>query len=343
MRRLLALLVLCAAAAGVYVWLAPAGPRTQTLVEIPAGTSTRQIAVLLKGQHLIRSRYAFEVMRLVRGGTLKAGEYRFDHPARLSQVYGRLVRGDVYTLSVTIPEGANIFDIAQRLQVAHLVTQAAFLKAAGSQTALVRDLDPGASTLEGYLFPDTYHFAPSIKPEQVAAAMVRRFRLAAAESGLPSAGVRRTVTLASLVERETPIPAERAMVASVFLNRLKRGIPLMTDPSVIYAALLDGRYRGTIYQSDLASESPYNTYKHAGLPPGPICNPGLASLRAAIAPAQTNYLYFVAATADPSGHSRFATTLEEHSRNVQVYRHSVAGVRLPASTGARPSGDQDPR
>ena len=152
--------------------------------------------------------------------------------------------------------------------------------------------------------------------------MVRRFRSAAASIGL-QANFRKVVTIASLVERETPIPQERPEVASVFFNRLTKGMPLMTDPAVIYGLELENRYRGTIYQSDLHYDTPYNTYKHAGLPPGPICNPGVESLKAAISPAQTKYLYFVAETADPSGHSRFASTLEEHAKNVQAYRQAV--------------------
>jgi UPF0755 protein len=131
------------------------------------------------------------------------------------------------------------------------------------------------------------------------------------------------------VEKETPLDAERALVASVFVNRLEKNMPLMTDPSVIYAALLDGRYRGTIYQSDLQADSAYNTYRHAGLPPGPICNPGLKSLQAAMHPAQSDYLYFVAASADPSGKSRFSATLEEHAKDVEAYRRAVRNAETP--------------
>jgi UPF0755 protein len=157
-------------------------------------------------------------------------------------------------------------------------------------------------------------------------AMVNRFRQEASMLGLDG-GVHRVVTLASLVERETPLGAERPLVASVFENRMARGMPLETDPTVIYAALLDGRYRGTIYRSDLAADSVYNTYRHPGLPPGPICNPGEASLKAAMRPARTSFLYFVAAGADPAGSSRFATSLAEHERNVAAYRRDLAAKR----------------
>lgn len=328
MRRLIFLLVLGSIVWATYVVLAPTGPDRETFVEILPGTPTMQIAAELKQQGLIRSKYAFEAARLAKGGTLKAGEYRFDHPVKMSEVYDRLERGDVYTLSVTIPEGSNLFDVAQRIESAKLGTKEEFLAGARMDVYLIADLDPGATTLEGYLFPDTYHFARRATTGQMLTAMVKRFRQAADELGL-RANYHHVVTVASLVERETPVDAERPLVASVFENRLAKEMPLATDPSVIYAALLDGRYRGTIYASDLQADSPYNTYRFAGLPPGPICNPGMASLKAAMNPAQTDYLYFVAASANPSGKSRFSTTLEEHARNVQEYRKSLreAGSR----------------
>jgi UPF0755 protein len=289
-----------------------------------------QIAAELKRQGLIRSREVFESMHLIKGGTLKAGEYRFDHPAKMAEVYDRLRRGDVYTIGLTIPEGSNLFDIAQRVKSAHLGHGGSedFLAAAHKELGLIADLDPSAPSLEGYLFPDTYRFSRETSDEQILTAMVKRFRQSAAELGLQT-NYHRIVTMASLLERETPIVAERPLVASVFENRLAKDMPLMTDPSVIYAALLDGRYRGTIYASDLAADSPYNTYRHAGLPPGPICNPGATSLRAAMNPAHTDYLYFVAATANPSGVSKFSATLAEHTHNVQEYRKALreAGSR----------------
>lgn len=289
-----------------------------------------QIAAELKRQGLIRSREVFESMHLIKGGTLKAGEYRFDHPAKMAEVYDRLRRGDVYTIGLTIPEGSNLFDIAQRVKSAHLGNGGSedFLAAAHKELGLIADLDPSAPSLEGYLFPDTYRFSRETTDEQILTAMVKRFRQSATELGLQT-NYHRIVTMASLLERETPIVAERPLVASVFENRLAKDMPLMTDPSVIYAALLDGRYRGTIYASDLAADSPYNTYRHAGLPPGPICNPGATSLRAAMNPAHTDYLYFVAATANPSGVSKFSATLAEHTHNVQEYRKALreAGSR----------------
>ncbi len=313
--------------AGLAFYL-PAGPHSEMFLEIPAGTRSAQIAGLLKSRGLIRSTFAFDVMRLIKGGTLKAGEYRFDHPARISEVYARLERGDVYTRTLTIPEGANIFDIAQRVEAARLGSKEAFLDAVKRDVNLISDMDPAAQSVEGYLFPDTYHFRRLATPDQLIAGMVKRFRQEAADLGLTQ-NFHNVVTMASLVERETPIGSERPMVASVFSNRMSKGMALMTDPSVIYADLLEGKYRGTIYHSDLDGDSPYNTYKHIGLPPGPICNPGVDSLKAAMAPAQTQYFYFVAASPDPSSHSRFARTLEEHQQNVQAYRRAqrAAGQR----------------
>jgi UPF0755 protein len=254
-----------------------------------------------------------------RGGTLKAGEYKFDHPARMSEVFARVTRGDVYTVQVTVPEGYNIFDIAAAMERAGLTTREKFLDGARANVDLVKDLDPRAESLEGYLFPATYKFQPVQSVRDAQAAMVQEFRRHAAKIGLTQ-NFHDVVTLASLVERETPGPGERALVASVFENRLAKHIPLDTDPTVIYAALLEGRYRGTIYASDLGAASPYNTYKNAGLPPGPICNPGVISLEAAMRPAETDYLYFVS---DNAGHSRFSSTLAEHNHNVELYRKAT--------------------
>jgi UPF0755 protein len=322
------LVVLVVAGVAGYALMVPAGPRAETFVEIAPGMSSMQIATVLKGQGIIRSRYVFLALHEVKGGTLKAGEYRFDHPVPMEAVWDRIRRGDVYTVALTIPEGSNVFDIAARVEAEGLGSKAAFLAATKQDASLINDLDPAAPSLEGYLFPDTYRFARHTEPVEMVAAMVKRFRQAAQGIGL-TADYHRTVTLASLVEKETPLDAERTMVASVFVNRLAQHMPLMTDPSVIYAALLDGRDRGTIYQSDLHANSAYNTYRHAGLPPGPICNPGLKSLEAAMHPAQTNYLYFVAASADPSGRSRFSATLEQHAKDVEAYRRAVRNAGSP--------------
>lgn len=321
-RRLLLLLLIASVIAGAWLVATPYGPSSQILVEIPQGTPTAKISALLKERGVVRSQLVFDVLQKMEGGTLKAGEYRFDHPARMTEVYRRLEQGDVYTVSVTFPEGSNLFDIAQRLRNAGFGSRTEFLAAAKKNVYLIADLDPKAPSLEGYLFPDTYRLSPTATPTEIQKAMVHRFREEAKEVGL-NGDYHRIVTLASLIERETPISAERPLVASVFVNRLAKGMPLMTDPSVIYAALLKGDYRGAIYESNLQSDSPYNTYKHAGLPPGPICSPGAGSLKAAMHPAQTDYLYFVAASADPSGKSRFSATLAQHEHNVAAYRKSL--------------------
>jgi UPF0755 protein len=337
LKFLASLLLLALAVAALAAWAiyAPIGPaagtsdEAATYVDIAPGTGTKAIAAQLEEAGVLRSRYAFDLLRVVKGGKLIAGEYRFNQPATASEVYARMVRGDVYTIPVTIPEGYNIFEIAQAVEAAGLGSREAFLAAERSQTGLIADLSPQATSLEGYLFPDTYRFGRHATPEQMVGAMVRRFRLT---PGGPGNEIARTVTLASLVEKEVSQDGERALVAGVFSNRLAEGIPLATDPSVIYAALLEGRYRGAIYASDLESASLYNTYRHAGLPPGPISNPGVAALKAALAPARTDYLYFVA---DAEGHSRFSATLKEHSQQVEAYRRALHQA-TPASVQHEP-------
>ena len=325
---LLVLLVIAAAAAILYL---PFGPHTETFIDIAPGSSTHAIAVQLQNAGILRTQYAFALIRLRRTFSgepliLKAGEYRFDHPATPQEIFARIARGDVYSVALIIPEGYNLFDISQAVETAHFGSAADFLAAARQHTELIAAYFPAGSpppaSLEGYLFPDTYHFSRHATSLQMLTAMVHRFhqelsRLDA--TGQMPADVPRTVLMASLIEKEVRQDSER-LVAGVFNNRLARGIPLATDPTVIYAALLDGRWRGTIYASDLQSPSPYNTYKHPGLPPGPICNPGVAALRAAIHPASTDFLYFVA---DANGHSRFSTGLKEHNDQVQAYRNAI--------------------
>jgi UPF0755 protein len=321
----LAVLALLIVGGLAWVYKVPFGPSHETFVEIPSGMSTVGIASALKSSGVIRSATAFELYRKYAGGTLKAGEYRFEGPLKLGDVYRKIVRGDVYTKTVVVPEGFNIFDIAAAVQGAGLASATDFLAAERRDVALIRDLNPGAASLEGYLFPSTYQFSRHATPDQMVAAMVKRFRVAAAQLGLlGTPDLPRTVTLASLIEKEVNVDAERALVGGVFENRLRMGMPLATDPSVIYAAMLDGRWRGTIYQSDLQSQSPYNTYRRAGLPPGPIANPGLAALKAAMHPAATDYVYFVA---DAQGHSQFSVDLKSHAAQVQAYRKAAAGVR----------------
>jgi UPF0755 protein len=327
---LLAALLVLLIAAGAAAWMVfvPFGPSQETFVELAPGSTTVRMGQELEANGIVRSQFAFDLVRWWKRGRLRAGEYRFDHPASVLEVYARIARGDVFTKTVTIPEGASVFEIAARLEQAGFGPRQNFLDAQVKETGLVADLDPRAKSLEGYLFPDTYHLARKATMEQIAATMVRRFRVVAGQLGLKE-NVHQVVTMASLVERETAVDAERPLVASVFTNRLSRKMPLMTDPSVIYGLELRNQWRGAIYQSDLKLDTPYNTYLHGGLPPGPVANPGMRSLRAAMAPAATDYLYFVAAGANPQGRSLFASTLDEHAHNVAGYRHAVkkAGVR----------------
>ena len=308
-----------------FAWAAllPLKPSETKYVLLRPGWSTRHIARDLQREGVIRSSAAFLMLQYAEGlKTLKAGEYKFDQPASAMQVWRRLVRGDVYARTVVIPEGYNMFDIAAAVEQAGLGTAADFLTAAKGDVFLLREVDPNAQSLEGYLFPDTYQFTRIDSAHDMAAVMVHRFRQEAQKIGLlGNADTHRVVTMASIVEKETAVPEERSLVAGVYYNRLARNMALGADPSVVYAALLAERYRGTIYQSDLQSDSQYNTYKYPGLPPGPIANPGVASLQAALHPAQSDFLYFVS---DNNGHHRFARTMQEHARNVVAYRRAVA-------------------
>jgi UPF0755 protein len=338
LRFLLKLVLLAIAVLAIWLcWglLLPAtpAPGEQVLLLRP-GWSARRIALELKNHGIIRSANTFLLYHYVaKPRSLKAGEYKFDEAANAVQIHDRLVRGDIFKRTVVVPEGYNLFEIAAAVEAAGLGSRDEFVRAARTGTALVSDIDPQARSLEGYLFPDTYQFTRTQSMADIAGTMVRRFRQEARELGLlppPGAGqvstlaravdVHRIVTMASIVEKETAAAEERPRVASVYYNRLAANMGLAADPSVIYAALLEGRYNGTIHQSDLQSESPYNTYKHPGLPPGPIANPGRESLRAALHPADTDYYYFVS---DGNGHHRFARTLDEHSRNVALYRRAV--------------------
>jgi len=325
---LLAVAVMVAGMAYVAIHT-PYGPETETFVDIAPGSSTQQIATQLEQAGILRSQYLFDVVRAMRRGRLQAGEYRFNRPLDVLEVYDRLHRGDVFTVPVVVPEGYNIFDIAQAVSAAGLVGQKDFLHAAENDVSLIADIAPKAKSLEGYLYPDTYRFPHKVTAEQVVATMVRRFRQEMVRLRLNHDApeeIARVVTMGSLIEKETGASTERGLVASVFENRLAKGMPLATDPSVIYAALLAGRYRGTIYASDLKYDSPYNTYLHTGLPPGPIANAGEASLKAAMNPARSDYLYFVS---DGAGHSVFSATLDEHDKHVAAYRkeEKLAGRR----------------
>ncbi len=322
------------AAAGWFAWAAllPVTPGAQTFVMLRPGYSTHHIAAELKAAGVIRSERAFLLLHYVRHRSLKAGEYLFDKPANNLQIQERLQRGDVYFRTVVVPEGFTMFDIARAVEEAGLGPAADFVKEAQTDTTLVADFAPGAPSLEGYLFPDTYQFSRMQNMHELAAVMVRQFRLVAVQVGLipnsvgmtPDADreLPRVVTMASIVEKETAVPEERPMVASVYYNRLAKNIALDADPSVIYAELLAGSYSGALHHDDMRFDSRYNTYTHPGLPPGPIGNPGKSALEAAMHPAQSDFYYFVA---DAQGHHRFAKTMEEHNKNVAAYRRAMRG------------------
>ena len=364
MRRILWVIPLAiVAAAGWLAWalLLPATPPANTFVMLHPGYSTHHIAAELKSAGVIRSERAFVLWHYFRRRrSLKAGEYLFDKPANIIDIQKRLRRGDVYVHTVVVPEGFTMFDIAHTIEAAGLGPADDFVKVARSDTALISDIAPGAHSLEGYLFPDTYEFTRMMTTKEMAAVMVCRFLQVAREIGLMQtqgatggAGnttlsgpacvsdrlqmaepndlraiandpflIERVVTMASIVEKETAVPEERPLVASVYYNRLAKKIALDADPSIIYAELLAGTYQGALHHADMQVRSPYNTYRYPGLPPGPIGNPGKSALEAAMHPAQSDYYYFVA---DANGHHRFARTMEEHNRNVIAYRKAMRG------------------
>jgi UPF0755 protein len=328
LRKFVILVLLAALGAGGWLaWalLTPVTPEGQKFVLLRPGYSTRRIAAELEAAGVIRGRLGFVLWhRIHRKQSLKAGEYLFDKTARTLDIHDRLVRGDIYVHTVVIPEGFTMFDIAQAVQDAGLGSSQEFLAVAKSNTELISDLAPDAKSLEGYLFPNTYEFTRTQSMKEIAAAMVRQFRQVAEQIGLTASGqgtdVQKMVTMASIVEKETAVPEERSVVASVYYNRLARNIALQADPSVIYAELLNGNYAGALHHSDMQFQSAYNTYTHPGLPPGPIGNPGRSSLEAALHPAQTDYFYFVS---DGNGHHRFSRSLEEHNLNVAKLRQAV--------------------
>lgn len=307
-----AIALLCAAALGgvaLYSLQSPyRGFDGDLFLQFPKGSGTRAIAEKLADAGVVRYAWQFSLVRAMHShATLQAGEYKFDHAASVTEVFDRLGRGDVFYFSLTVPEGSNIFDIARLLDSEGIMSGQDFLKA--------------ARTLEGFLFPSTYRVSHFTTPAALCQMMTAQFHKEWAKlMPDPAADMVKTVTLASMIEKETGFPAERPTVASVFENRLRIGMPLDCDPTVIYAALLEDRYRGVIHRSDLDNGNPYNTYRHAGLPPGPIANPGASSLAAALHPAETDFLYFVA---KPGGDGHvFTSNLAAHNKAVGSYRHA---------------------
>jgi UPF0755 protein len=355
MRRLglLALLAIAALGAGAG-WLDSQISRSyrgrrpdRVFVEIPRGTSRWGVAGILAEQHIIRSRLAFTLFCDWHfRSPLEAGEYLFDQPLDSREVFWKIAHGQIFVHAIMVPEGWTIYDIAAELERQWICSREDFL-ATAHDTSLISDLAPHAASLEGFLFPSTYQFTRHTTCEQVAKRMVQEFRAhweslnPSGPASLPNGlAPEQVVNLASLVERETPNPAERPLVAGVFYNRLRRGIALQCDPTVQYAIeLAAGRPKKALRPSDLRFDSPYNTYEHRGLPPGPIASPGAASLRAALWPAKTDYMYFVAN--DQGGHN-FSRTLEEHNRNVARYRQLLAGEAPPVDT-ERPATKPKPQ
>ena len=374
-KRLLVLLLGAAALALAWVvfdLLSPyRGYAGNVILDIAPGSRASQIADSLAARGVLRHRLPFLLRYLIGRPrhTLRAGEYMFDRPLRPIDVYRKLVLGEVYLHPVVIPEGSDRFDIARILNQRLGIDPKLFLRVT-RQTMPIHDLDPKAPSLEGYLFPDTYRFPRGVSAATVVTTMLARFRHIVAtrfqDQGLsptpappqvgrgvgasssdsppqmgrgPRGGEIRgwhdVVTLASLVEKETPEASERPLVAGVFERRLELGMPLQCDPTVVYAAQLQDHPIGPITQTDLQLNSPYNTYRHAGLPPGPIANPGEASIRAALHPAAGDALYFVA---NNQGGHVFARTLAEHQRNVSRYRREAAAShRKEAETAGKNS------
>jgi UPF0755 protein len=295
----------------------------EVFVEIPQGAGVAAMADRLASAGVVVHPWAFRAAAWMADADrmLQAGEYRFADAATPAQIVERLVRGDVYTRAVTFREGLTMWDMAEVFAAAGLGTADDFL-AEVRDPRRIQTLDPEAASLEGYLFPDTYQLPRSIGAAGVVDAMIAGFlrtfdadlRAAAAARGV---SVREVVTIASLVEKETAHPPERPIVSAVYQNRLRIGMGLQCDPTVIYALRLADRWDGNLTRENMQIDSPYNTYRYAGLPPGPIASPGRASLEAAVRPSDDPYLYFVSRN---DGTHVFASTLAEHNRNVQQWQ-----------------------
>ena len=343
--RAAALLLLAVLAARVWWRLeteAPLGsPRAEIVV--PQGASTQAIAEKLAGAGLIKRPLVFALLVRLRGdgSRMKAGRYLFDGPYSLLDIEQKIVEGDVERREVTFPEGRNLFDMAEIVARVGLTSEG-FLTAAKDAGAIT-DLDPEAKTLEGYLFPETYDLKEGAGEAALIADMVRSTRRVFSDLGLSSEGrtiaglpltLRQIVTLASIVELETAAPEERPRIAGVFLNRLRIGMRLQTDPTVIYALKLEGRYHGNIRKVDLSNESPYNTYRFEGLPPGPIGSPGRTALNAVLQPEQTDALYFVSRN---DGTHVFSKLLRDHEKAVDEYqRRRASRMPRPAASPSTP-------
>ncbi|RPJ57610.1 MAG: endolytic transglycosylase MltG [Acidobacteria bacterium] len=295
----------------------------EVFVDIPKGTSIPQIGRVLHRAGVVSHPrlFAWFVRLSYPTSSMKAGEYRFDRASSLRDVAAKLAKGEVYFIKVTVPEGFSRTDIVDLLVRSGIGTNEGLLTET-RDTKTIAHLDNRASDLEGYLFPDTYFFSRRVSEKEVAERMVSRFLGIWTEERQKKARElnmtpREVLTLASLIEKETALPTERQLVSAVFHNRLKKNIALGSDPTVIYSVKLVKDYDGVINQSDLKLDSPYNTYLYYGLPPGPIASPGLASIDAALDPAEVDYLYFVSRN---DGSHLFTVDYREHQRGVQQYQ-----------------------
>jgi UPF0755 protein len=295
----------------------------EQFVQIPAGAGAADIQRRLIDAQLVRDPFTLRAALRWSGNAraLKAGEYRFDRPMTAVEVVDTLARGAVYSRRLTFPEGLTIVEMSRLYETREFGAAQDFLDAARN-TSLIRDLDPAAPDLEGYLFPETYALPRGTPAARLIAMMVERFRASYTEELQARAReqqltTRQVVTLASLIEKETAKGDERPLVAAVYRNRMRIGMGMQADPTIVYALQQAGRYDGNIRREDLAIDSPYNTYRHPGLPPGPIASPGKASLEAALSPADVGYLYFVSRN---DGSHVFAETLAAHNRNVQEFQ-----------------------
>jgi UPF0755 protein len=331
LRNILILLVLLAIVAGgaVFFGLArvnepfKAYAESEIFVEVPSGTGPTGIGQRLIDAGVVRDPLTFRAAVWLSGRAreLKAGEYHFDRPMSALDVVDKIARGDVYRRFITFREGLTTAEMAQLYESEGFGKAADFEKAAADASSM-QDIDPQAKDLEGYLFPETYTLRrdtpAAVLVSQMTALFRKTFTPALAEAAKAHGlTVREVVTLASLVEKETAISEERPLVAAVYLNRKKLGMPMQADPTVIYALQRARRYTGNLRRDDLQFDSPYNTYRYPGLPPGPIAAPGKASLEAAVNPAEVDYVYFVSKN---DGSHVFARTLDEHNRNVQQWQ-----------------------
>ncbi len=293
---------------------------------IPKGSGYVEIVRILEDARLLRHPIVFRglVLATATGKHLQSGEYAFPGPPSAFDVWRKLVRGDVAQYNVTIPEGSNIHDIAQILGDSELADPATFIEAASSREVAARLNIPG-DTAEGFLFPDTYVLVRYMPEEEIIGIMVRQFRrrfTPAMEEVARNEGftLRQIVTIASIIEKETGVPGEKALVSAVIRRRLALGMPLQMDPTVIYGLKKFGK---PLLRKDLRKPTPYNTYLRRGLPAGPITNPGLASLEAALHPAAADYLYFVSRN---DGSHQFTKTLSDHNRAVAALRKALTAT-----------------